>query len=69
MHPRGTTKAPASPHTTRTGGVRAGRAPGQSEGERGRQEYVEKTKVVTYANKFYIFVIPGKLLIKPRINK
>jgi len=31
--------------------------------------YVEKTKVVTSANKFYILVIPGKLLIKPRINK
>lgn len=44
-------------------------APGQSENKRGRQEYVGKTKVVTYSNKFYIFVIPGKLLIKPRINK
>ena len=31
--------------------------------------YVEKTKVVTSEIKFYILVIPGKLLIKPRINK
>ncbi|MCG7848650.1 MAG: hypothetical protein MIO93_05655 [ANME-2 cluster archaeon] len=38
MHPRATTKAPTSPHTTRAGGVRSGRAPGQSEGENGRRE-------------------------------
>jgi hypothetical protein len=33
-----------------------GQAPGQSEGERGRREYIEKTKAVTSANKIYIFV-------------
>ena len=38
-------KAPASPHTTRAGGVRSGRAPGQSEGERGRQESGETDEV------------------------
>ena len=31
-------KAPASPHTTITGGGRSGQAPGHSEGERGRRE-------------------------------
>ena len=42
MHPRGTTKAPASPHTTGAGGADWEGAPGQSEGKRGggREEEV-----------------------------
>jgi len=35
MHPRGTIKAPASPHTTREGGADRDGAPRESEGERG----------------------------------
>ncbi len=38
MHPRGSTKAPASPHTTSADGADREGAPGQSEGERGRRE-------------------------------
>jgi len=35
-------KAPASPHTTRSSGARSGRAPGQSEGEKGAAEKLNK---------------------------
>ena len=34
MHPRGTTKAPASPHITRADGADQEGAPGWSEGKR-----------------------------------
>lgn len=52
IHPQGIIKAPVNSHTTRAVGADRDGAPGQSEGERARQEYVEKVKVVTSAKKF-----------------
>jgi len=57
MHPRGTIKAPASPHTTRMGGAYQNGHPGRSESEGAARELKNGWGSTAYSNIYLTYNI------------